>query len=68
MGPFLAQPVPDDNPQGPEARSSLTAQDVTHWPRRSWATGTPWSFFFFKHLYWSIIALQWCVSFCYITK
>ena len=25
-------------------------------------------FFFFKHLYWSIIALQWCVSFCFITK
>ena len=20
--------------------------------------------FFFEHLYWSIIALQWCVSFC----
>ena len=25
-------------------------------------------FFFFWHLYWSIIALQWCVSFCFITK
>ena len=25
-------------------------------------------FFFFKHLYWSIIALQWCVSFCFKTK
>ena len=25
-------------------------------------------FFFFKHLFWSIIALQWCVSFCFITK
>ena len=24
--------------------------------------------FFFQHLYWSIIALQWCVSFCFITK
>ena len=24
--------------------------------------------FFFNHLYWSIIALQWCVSFCFITK
>ena len=23
---------------------------------------------FFLHLYWSIIALQWCVSFCFITK
>ena len=23
---------------------------------------------FFKYLYWSIIALQWCVSFCFITK
>ena len=22
----------------------------------------------FLHLYWSIIALQWCVSFCFITK
>ena len=26
------------------------------------------SFFFLKHLYWSIIASQWCVSFCFITK
>ena len=25
-------------------------------------------FFFFEHLYWGIIALQWCVSFCFITK
>ena len=24
--------------------------------------------FFLKYLYWSIIALQWCVSFCFITK
>ena len=24
--------------------------------------------FFLKHLYWSIIALQWCVSFCFITN
>ena len=24
--------------------------------------------FFFKHLYWNIIALQWCASFCFITK
>ena len=24
--------------------------------------------FFLKHLYWSIIALQWYVSFCFITK
>ena len=24
--------------------------------------------FFFKHLYWSIIALQWCVSLCFTTK
>ena len=23
---------------------------------------------FFEHLYWSIIALQWCVSLCFITK
>ena len=27
----------------------------------------PYSFFFL-HLYWSILALQWCVSFCFITK
>ena len=44
-----------------------------------WITGetSPWagvncldfdSFFFWLHLYWSIIALQWCVSFCFITK
>ena len=26
------------------------------------------SFFFFEHLYWGIIALQWCVSFSFITK
>ena len=25
-------------------------------------------FTFLKHLYWSIIALQWCVCFCFITK
>ena len=25
-------------------------------------------YIFFKHLYWSVIALQWCVSFCFITK
>ena len=25
-------------------------------------------FFFFKHLYWSIISLQLCVSYCFITK
>ena len=25
-------------------------------------------YFYFLHLYWSIIALQWCVSFCFITK
>ena len=25
-------------------------------------------FFFFKHLYWSIIAVQWCVSFCSVIK
>ena len=25
-------------------------------------------FIFFKHLYWSITALQWCVCFCFITK
>ena len=24
--------------------------------------------FFFKHLYWSTIALQWCVSFCFTTQ
>ena len=24
--------------------------------------------YLFNHLYWSIIALQWCVSFCFITK
>ena len=26
------------------------------------------TFILFLHLYWSIIALQWCVSFCFITK
>ena len=25
-------------------------------------------FFVFKHLFWSKIALQWCVSFCFITE
>ena len=25
-------------------------------------------YIFFKHLYWSIIALRWCVSFCFITN
>ena len=25
-------------------------------------------FIYLKHLYWSIIALQWCVDFCFITK
>ena len=28
----------------------------------------PVFFFFFKHFCWSIIALKWCVSFCFITK
>ena len=34
------------------------------------ASVIPWLLFFFflKHLYWSIIASQWCVSFCFITK
>ena len=32
------------------------------------ATGNSSYVNFFKHLYWSIIALQWCVSFCFITK
>ena len=38
----------------------------------SWSFLTPWLstavLFFFKHLYWSIIALQSCVSICFITK
>ena len=45
------------------------------WAPVTWKTYTPFHsfahffiFFFFKHLYWSIIALQWCVSFCFITK
>ena len=38
-----------------------------------WKTGNSskralFIYLFFKHLYWSIIALQWCVSFCFITK
>ena len=39
--------------------------EVTSILIRVWQTG---DFFFFEHLYWSIIALQWCVSFCFIAK
>ena len=35
---------------------------------RSLSTNRILFFFFFYYLYWSIIALQWCVSFCYTTK
>ena len=34
------------------------------WPHSAFAL----CFLFLKHLYWSIIVLQWCVSFCFITK
>ena len=51
----------------------LSSMEVCHWAvflnYEVWIFGLKNSFSFsFKHLYWSIIALQWCVSFCFITK
>ena len=37
-------------------------------PPKGFADSSFLFFFFFKHVYWSIIALQWCISFCFITK
>ena len=46
-----------------------TEKKFTHFLNILQLVRRDWHFFFFLlHLYWSIIALQWCVSFCFITK
>ena len=62
------------SPDGMRGRSDPPVQGAVHQQNRFLEggvflvfTSAP-LFFFFKHLYWSIIALQWCVSFCFITK
>ena len=37
-------------------------------PPKGFADSSFLFFFFFNHVFWSIIALQWCISFCFITK
>ena len=53
---------------GGERKSGSTLGKLGSQHQRNWVCFTFSFFFFFKHLYWSIIALQWCVSFCFITK
>ena len=49
----------------PPSKSHPRSSLVTRSTRKHTGNGI---LFFKKYLYWSIIALQWCVSFCFITK
>ena len=59
--PVMVPPVPADA----TSMSSLPDRgEGMSGSASSGRSGRPPLFFFFEHLYWSIIALQWCVSFC----
>ena len=63
-GMWILVPGPGIEPAPP----ALEAWSVNQWTAREVPPITFIYLFILKHLYWSIIALQWCVSFCFITK
>ena len=55
-----------------QSQDPSTSLQITQFHSFLWLSNIPLytcaTSFFFKQLYWSIIALQWCVSFCFTTK